>query len=528
MTRTVDAVEASSADKPAGLLRARLTRPMPNDGLWGWIGPLLVGGIAAVLRLVNLSRPHKIIFDETYYAKDALSQLEFGYARSFIESADERILAGDLDVFTDEPSFVVHPPVGKFLIGQGIRLLGMEPAGWRLATALAGIVTVVLVARVGRRLFRSTLLGCAAGLLLAVDGLAITMSRTAILDGILAMFIVAAFACLVVDRDRVREKFADWAAARVSADRPMGDGPLFAWRPWRLAAGVALGLACATKWSGLYAVAVFGLMTVVWEISARRTAGIRSPVLNTLLRDGPVAFVTIIGPALVTYLVSWSGWISAENSWGRQWAVSNPSSGLGVLLPDWLRSLWHYHDDMWKFHTGLNSEHDYASQAWSWLYLGRPVSFDYEGFEAGEAGCTADQCSQAVLALGTPPLWWGACLALLVCLWWWFFRRDWRAGAILAGVVATWVPWLAFTDRTIFYFYAVVIVPFLVLAVAFVLGLLLGPPDASLQRRAIGAAVAGGFVLIVVVVAAWFYPIHVDQVIPYDDWRARMWFDDWI
>src|SRR5690606_33007170 len=132
----------------------------------------------------------------------------------------------------------------------------------------------------------------------------------------------------VVDRDRVREKFADWAAARVSADRPMGDGPLFAWRPWRLAAGVALGLACATKWSGLYAVAVFGLMTVVWEISARRTAGIRSPVLNTLLRDGPVAFVTIIGPALLTYLVSWSGWISAENSWGRQWRSEEHTSEL--------------------------------------------------------------------------------------------------------------------------------------------------------------------------------------------------------
>lgn len=489
---------------------------------------MFVGGVAAVLRLVDLGRPHKIIFDETYYAKDALSQLRFGYARSTMEDADEHILDGDLDVFTDEPSFVVHPPAGKFLIGQGIRLLGMEPAGWRLATALAGVLTVILVARVGRRLFRSTLLGCAAGLLLAVDGLAITMSRTAVLDGLLAMFIVAAFACLLVDRDWVREKYAVWAAGCESDDRAPGDGPLFGWRPWRLAAGIMLGLACATKWSGIYAVAVFGLMTVIWEISARRAIGARSPVLNSLLRDGPVAFVTMIGPAVATYIASWSGWIASDEGWGRAWAASNPASGIGAIIPDWLRSLWHYHADMWGFHTGLSSDHDYSSQAWSWLHLGRPVSFDYEGFDAGEAGCEADRCSQAVLALGTPPLWWAAAASLLVCLWWWFFRRDWRAGAIIAGVIATWVPWLFFTDRTIFYFYAVAIAPFLVLAVAYVLGLVLGPPGSTSRRRAIGAAVAGGFVLIVVAVAAWFYPIHVDQVIPYDEWHQRMWFDIWI
>src|SRR5690606_6970243 len=158
-----------------------------------------------------------------------------------------------LDIFTDQPSFVVHPYVGKWLIAQGIRLLGMEPVGWRLATALAGVVTVVLVARIGRRLFRSTLLGCAAGLFVAVDGLSIVMSRTAVLDGILTMFIVAAFGCLLVDRDRVRVRYADWATSRVLAGDQLGDGPVFGWRPWRIAAAIALGLACGTKWSGGYA-----------------------------------------------------------------------------------------------------------------------------------------------------------------------------------------------------------------------------------------------------------------------------------
>lgn len=527
MTQTaVDPTEAGhpeAASPPGGAERART---IPGSRIWGWVGPLLVGGIAAALRFIDLGRPNKIIFDETYYAKDAFSLLEHGYARAFVEDADKMILNGNLDVFTDEPSFVVHPPLGKWLIALGIRLIGMEPMGWRLATAAAGVITVILLARAGRRLFRSTLLGCTAGLLLAVEGISITVNRTAILDGILTMFIVAAFACLLVDRDHVRERFRSWTAER--SDTALGDGPVFGWRPWRLSAGILLGMACATKWSGVYVVAVFGVMAVLWDVGARRAAGLRSPTLNALLRDGPVAFVTIVVSALAVYLASWTGWIRADDSWGRTWAADHPASGLAAQLPDWLRSLWHYHDQILAFHTGLTDDHDYASRAWTWMIMQRPVSFDYTSYERGEASCTAAKCSQEVLALGTPILWWAGCLAVLACVWWWFVHRDWRPGAILAGLLATWVPWLAFPDRTMFAFYAAAIAPFVVLAVTYCLGRILGSPQASPTRRTVGAAVAGAFVLAVVVVAAWFYPIHVDQVIPHRDWDDRMWFDSWI
>ncbi len=496
-----------------------MIRPLPDDGFWGWLGPLFVGAIAAVLRLVELGRPAKFVFDETYYAKDAFSLLRFGDARAFVDGADGMVLDGDLEVFRDEPSFVVHPTIGKWLIAGGIRLLGMEPTGWRLAGALAGVVTVVVVARAGRRLFRSTLLGTLAGLLLAVDGMSIAVSRIALLDGILAMFIVTAFACLLVDRDAIRSRYADWAAAE-RAGRP----PPQRWRPWRLAAGVLLGLACGTKWNGVYALAVFGILTVLWEVGARRAARSAAPLSTTLRYDAPVAFVTMVGSALGIYVASWWGWIAGESGWSRRWAANVEASGPATLVPDWVRSLWHYHGEMWRFHRDLDSSHTYSSDAWGWLLLDRPVLFDYVGIEQGNQGCEAAQCSQATLALGTPLLWWGGCLALLVCLWMWAARRDWRAGAILAGVVATWLPWFFFPERTTFSFYAVAIAPFLVLAVAYALGLVLGPAGAAPGRRTVGAAVAGAYVLAVVVVAAWFYPIHVDAVIPYEDWLRRMWF----
>ena len=99
------------------------------------------------------------------------------------------------------------------------------------------------------------------------------------------------------------------------------------------------------------------------------------------------------------------------------------------------------------------------------------------------AFCTTADCSQAILALGTPLLWWSACCALLYLLYRWALRRDWRAGALLCAVGAGYLPWFLYQDRTIFSFYAVVFVPYLCLAVVMMLGALLGPPGSGEKRR---------------------------------------------
>jgi dolichyl-phosphate-mannose-protein mannosyltransferase len=197
-------------------------------------------------------------------------------------------------------------------------------------------------------------------------------------------------------------------------------------------------------------------------------------------------------------------------------------------VPDALYSLWHYHHEAWNFHTGLESYHPYRSNPWGWLVLARPVSYFYKGFADGESGCTVDQCSQAVTALGTPAIWWAACLALPVLVYLWAGRRDWRAGAILAGVAAGYLPWFLYQERTIFSFYAVAFVPYLCLAITLCLGLVLGPRTATPTRRQWGAAVAGAYLLLVVANFAYLLPVISAQVVPYADWYSRMWWKSWI
>jgi dolichyl-phosphate-mannose-protein mannosyltransferase len=530
-------------------MRRHLLGHRPSDVLWGWLGPLLITAVGGFFRFWQLGRPHQLVFDETYYVKQGSSFLDYGFEKSVAPSLgttpDKLFTAGTTNVWANAPDFVVHPPVGKWMIAVGELIFGQTSSfGWRFASAVCGTLSILILARVARRLFGSTLLGCVAGLLLAFDGHHFVHSRTGLLDIFVMFWALTAFACLLIDRDQARDRLAvaigrASAAARRddspgSAPAPAGPptsgrskfGIRLGFRPWRIAAGVCLGLACGTKWSGLYFVAVFGVMAFLWDVGMRRAAGNRAWVRSGLL-DGMKAFVSIVPVALLTYLVSWSGWFATKGGWDRQWGAQNPSKQWG-FVPDALRGLWHYHAEMYRFHVGLHSDHPYKTEPWSWIVQGRPTSFFYEGPTKGHDGCTVAQCSKAITSIGTPTLWWGAAIAIVVLLFAWALRRDWRAGAVLSGILAGYVPWFAFEGRTIYSFYAIAFVPWLVLAVTYVIGMGLGRPWQSLHRRMAGVVVCGAYVISCVWLFFFFWPLYTAQVIPYSDWAKRMWFPSWI
>ena len=526
----------------AEALRQRLIGPIqswrdypPSLRLWFWLIPLLTAGIGGVLRFVRLDVPRSLVFDETYYVKDAYSYLISGYERSWPDNANDAFNAGNPGVLLDTPEYVVHPPVGKWMIAAGMWLFGPDnPFGWRFAAAFTGTLSIFLLALIAQKLFRSLTLGAVAGLLLAVDGHHIVMSRTSLLDIFLMFWILAAFGALLMDRDDGRRRLAVRLARQASAakdGRPsplqLVSGPWLGIRWWRLAAAVCLGLAVGTKWSGLFFLAAFGLLAVFWDLSARRTAGIRGWVSGGIIKDGVPAFLTILPVASLVYLGTWTGWLLSKDAYYRQWASTNPSAEWG-WLPGWVRSLAHYHLEAYKFHQGLTSDHPYKASPWTWLVMGRPTSFFYESPKPGTPGCDGPSCTSAILSVGNPLIWWSATVAIVVLLFWWAGRRDWRAGAILAGIAAGYLPWFLYPERTTFYFYAVSFEPFLVLALVYCLGLVLGRPSDHLARRRAGLYLVALFVVCAVLLSAFFYPVWTAEVISYQDWRYRMWMPSWI
>lgn len=519
---------ADTTPHPATAVLDRLRPRTLPTGWRGWAGPLAVTAVAALLRWPRLGQPAELVFDETYYAKDALSLLRFGYERSFVEGANDIIVAsnGDiatLDVFTNAPAYVVHPPLGKWIIASGEYLFGMTPFGWRFSVALLGTLTVLLVARIVTRMTASAVIGSVAGLLLALDGMGITLSRTALLDGILTFFVVAGIGALVLDRDQVRARVRQRLTHDPDQITPWrnGMGPALLRRPWLWVAGLMFGAAAATKWSALWHIALFGLLITAWGLGMRRMLGVRHPWWGAVLRDGlPALLPIVVVPALV-YLASWWGWFASDAAWDRMWAASNPST-VG-WIPDALRSWWHYQSQAWNFHVGLTSTHSYQANAWTWPLMGRPTSFFYED----PGGCGGGQCSQEVLALGNPLIWWSGVLALAHQAWRWIAVRQWASGVVVLGFLAGWLPWLLFQERTIFTFYAIVVTPFLVAAIAMSIGTLIREAvDAAQRRRRL--ILTGGYLVAVVVLTWFFLPIWVGQTLPYDQWRWRMWFPTWI
>ena len=418
--------------------------------------PILIAIGAFFLRVINLGNPKGFVFDEVYYVDGARDYLRYG-----------------VEVAGSKPEFVVHPPIGKWCIALGIKIFGDSEFGWRVAAAVAGTLIILIAARLAHELFYSPFLTAITAALMAFDGLLLVHSRTALLDLFLTLFILTA--------------------------------AYFWFRRQYWYSGIFFGLALATKWSALYFIALFALVTLFRLLKA-------TPVKESL-REVGIRILQFGFLPLGIYLTSWAGWLFSDRGWNRDYA-SNP-----------LASLFYYHKQMLDFHTSLVEKHSYQANPWGWLIMKRPTSFFYESPQ----GCGSTSCSQEVLALGTPVLWWSATIALLflIGLWaWQFYQRsiDKKLTFILLGVIAGYLPWFFFQKRTTFSFYAIVFEPFLVLAIVYCAKLFI---DKS-KNPANAQVIILGFVAVVFLNFVFFLPIYLGEVITYAQWQMRMWFVSWI
>lgn len=519
-----------------------------SDRVGGWVTTLVITAFAFALRLYglvfangtlsiapNLGYPEKLVFDETYYAKDGWTLWKFGYERSWpdMKTADPKIVAGDVDIYQDGAAFIVHPPLGKWLIGFGEQIFGMNSFGWRFMPLIFGTLLVLMTIRMARRLSRSTLIGAIAGILLTFDGLAFVMSRLALLDIFQAFFLVAAVAALLADRDWYRAKLADRLEAMAVPDLGGRFGPVIWLRPWRLVAGIMFGLALATKWNSVFVLATMGLLVVIWDVGARRLAGADFRSWLALLIDGGPAFIRLVVVSALVYVTSWWGWLTTADGYDRNWGANNPDHPWTKYLGEMWASFLRYHQDIYAFHTGdyiRGVTHAYDAHPGGWLLMIRPIGIDaVNDIKPGTDGCPAgieENCIRVISGMGTPVLWWMAFIALLVGLIWWIGGRDWRFGVPIIAAMSTYVFWFPNADRPVFFFYAICIIPFTVTALAMVLGLILGPANGPNRRR--GAIIGGVAVALVVLNFAYIYPLLTDGLLLHSQWLSRMWFRSWI
>ena len=418
------------------------------------IAPILIALLSFILRITDLGRVKGFIFDEVYYVDGARDLLKYG-----------------VEVTGTKPEFIVHPPLGKWLIGLGIQIFGDNGFGWRFSTALIGSLMILLIGLIAQRLFRNPYLTALASALMAIDGLALVHSRTALLDNFLAFFVLLATYLFLTKR--------------------------YWWT------GVILGLALATKWSALYFIFVFGLIGLYRAFTHHSGKDLLKPSLQRIAQFG-------ITP-IVIYLSSWIGWFISDRGWDRNYSSHAFSSFI------------YYHQQMLNFHTGLTEKHTYQANPWSWLVMGRPTSFFYET----PKGCGSDSCSQEILALGTPFLWWLGTIAVVVVCGLWVRalakrRLDPALTVIVSGMTAGYLPWFFFQQRTVFTFYAIIFEPFVILALVYCARSVISNYGKT------GEVIVTATYVLLFFNFLYFLPIYLGDVTTYEAWHARMWFASWI
>ena len=282
---------------------------------------ILVLIFSATVRLYELQRPNVLVFDETYYAKDAHTVLH-GYL-------------GPNPMYSWEPGKEIswpHPEYGKFAIAAGEAAFGNVSFGWRIVPAICGTLLLALVYPLGRRFGLAPVWALLGLILAASDFLGIVQSRIATLDIFVALWSVL---CIYL------------ALRYVQTGHRLR---------WLFLCGLAGGLALGTKWSGAFPlVAAAAIMLLYRRRSWRLPIG---SLVLAALRDLALPAVALVALPVAAYFASYTVYFVKGHHSLSQW--------------------WQLQHQMWWFNENLHATHTYASKAYTWIFDYRPVWYYYE------------------------------------------------------------------------------------------------------------------------------------------------------
>lgn len=522
-----------------------------------WIIVGVITLIAALVRVVRLGEPGKIVFDEIYYVLDGWTLSNLGYESQWPENQSELWQTGQHDSYTGEPSYVVHPPLGKYLIGWGMHIFGPENVfAWRAAVAIFGTLAVPLMYFVGKRLFRNIPMAAIPAGFLAIDGHAIVTSRISILDIFVMFFALLGFYFILRDRDQQQPQILDWVTNwRASehkrdpdvplentpskwsftinrpAERPTGPdwGPVLWRRPWLVAAAIALGCCVAVKWSGLYFLALFCLLSIGVDAAARKQAGVNLWLSGAVLKQGPVSFILTVPIAVVIYLASYAGWFITGKGYNGIVATGQWQGG---SFGEWVAKSWEnfasYQTQIYEFHSRLSAGHSYNSSPWEWPFMLRPTAFSYNYIDQGTTpDCMDYRCVEAVTSLSNPLIFWLGTISIMFLIMLLFVKPTWQYVAILTGYFAGYLPWLLTGRTSVYHFYVIAWLPFMLLATAYAFQTIAGKPSDDRRTRTLNINICVAAVAVIVLVSVYFYPIWTGVRLPEWEFNLRHWLPGW-
>jgi dolichyl-phosphate-mannose--protein O-mannosyl transferase len=196
-------------------------------------------------------------------------------------------------------------------------------------------------------------------------------------------------------------------------------------------------------------------------------------------------------------------------------------------VPHAFQSWWNFEIQVYNYNINEHSPHPYAANPLTWLLMIRPTSMYFTSAKLGEHGCTVNFCGSSITGIANPLIWYAGVAAAIYLVYRLIRFREWRVGIILAGLGAGYLPWLLYTNRTVFQFYTIDFEPYLILALAFVASQLIGQRGDPEYRRAIGMRWIAVFLVAAIAISIFFWPLWVGQQVDFKYMQLHYWLSTW-
>lgn len=395
-----------------------------------------------------------------------------------------------------EPTETSHPPLGKLFIALGTVVFGMNPFGWRVMGNLFGIFMIFAIYLLARRLTKKPWFAFIAAFLLTFDFMHFTQTRIATIDSYPVVFILLSYYCMYC--------FYAGNYQKTGLKQPLLS---------LLGSGVFFGLACASKWTGIYSgfglAAIFAVHMVgrMREyLRAKKTKGAEAKAVAAAYgkRTGIILLWCVGCFIVLPCAIYFASYIPFRFIEGH---------------PYTFREVLDYQKSMFSYHNGLQQSHPYASMWYTWPIMYKPMWYYYQDLGAGQIS--------TISCFGNPAVWWVGLVAFFATLFIALKKKDMKAWFLVLALLSQIVPWMPI-PRVLFIYHYFASTPFLMIMTAYTLQTIYADRKTDIARRrfAVGCGAYLGVVLLLFIL---FYPVISGMPVAKDYVASVLrWFESWV
>ena len=477
------------------------------------------------ITVMSGNKESKVLVDELSTVPDDISFMNSTYFDEiyFARSAYEYIHGIDTYEWT-------HPPVGKLIMTLPIIIFGFNPFAYRIMNNLAGLLMIPIMYLIGKKIFKDEKSGILASILMTFDNFHLAQSRMATVDSILVLFILLSvlFMLCYFEQNNNLKKQAKYL----------------------LLSGISIGLAIATKWTGLYA----GLgLAIIFFINLFQKYKDKIKELFTLddsrllvwlnlLITIPISLYYLIllfskelaTKILLIYLfitiiilISFIYKRLFKDKYLFKLSIICIISF--IILPISIYTLSYLlfpnvanYDGtltgvinqikiMYNYHAYLNATHPFTSNWYKWPIMYKPVWY--------YSGVSNDITKSTIVGIGNPAIWWFGIISMIYCLYSVIKKHNKKDLLIIIFILTTYIPYI-FVGRIMFMYHFYITLPFMMLSIVSLINKLNSKFKSNIPYIF--------YITLVIVAFIIFYPVTTGKIINSEYIENLKWLSSWI